>query len=230
MKRYLAIAAVIIIAGGLAWHQAQRPARVLDAASSAVVASWPTLTPDEVASITINHGGATVRLQRAGKGWTVRDRYGAVAANSDLVTRLLHDLRDMRPQRVVTRNPDYFQRFRVADGGDRLTLKGSGGRVLLDLLVGKPGSDFVSTHVRRADSQAIVLVDRSLGWQVGRAAESWRAPKPAAGMPAGKEKGEKKAAADASAPTAGGKMPGEKRRAVGKGAGEKRAAPAASKR
>ncbi len=177
MKRYLALIAVIVLAAGAAWWQAQRPERALDADSAAVLRGWPQLAQDRIRQVEIRHAGVQVLLKRGDSGWLVRDRYGDVAANGDLVDRLLRDLVEMRPVRVVTRNPDYFDRFRLGKEADRLVLRDADGQALLDLLVGKPGSDLISTTVRRAGENSVMTVDRSLGWQVGRKPAQWRALK-----------------------------------------------------
>ncbi len=178
MIRYAAIIAVIVVATAVAWQQSQRAPRAVGANSEAVLQQWPKVTPKQVRAIQIHHGATTVQLHRNGEQWMVKDRYGEVAANKEQVTRLLNDVTAMAPQRLISNNPDNFTRFRLGDDADRLTLLGDAGKPLLDLLIGKPGTDLISTTVRQAGSNAILSVNRSLAWQLGRAPSAWRAEKP----------------------------------------------------
>ena len=178
MIRYGAIIAIVVAASAVAWQQSQRAPRAVSSSSEAVLQQWPQITPKQVAAIQIHHGTTTVQLHKNGEQWMVKDRYGEVAANKEQVTRLLTDVTTMRPQRLISSNPDNFARFRLGDDADRLTLRGAGSKPLLDLLIGKPGTDLISTTVRRAGSNAILSVNRSLAWQLGREPSAWRAPKP----------------------------------------------------
>jgi len=172
--RYLMMIAVIVAAFGLAWQQSHRPTSVVTQSSESLLQQWPKVTPDEVRAIYIHHGKEEVHLNRRAGKWMVEDRYGEVTADQQLVSRLLNDATVMRPQRVVSTHSRNFARFHLTDDADRLTLKGEEGVVLLDLLVGKAGTDAISTTVRQVKRNTILNVNRSLGWQLGRTAASWR--------------------------------------------------------
>jgi len=175
MKGYLAIITVIVVSAGLAWQQSQQPPSAVDATSKHALQQWPQITPAAVASIQLRHNGTTTKLDQHRSQWMVSDQYGAaVAANQALVAQLLKTVTHMRPQRVVSSNPENFSRFRLTDDADRLTLKGENGNVLLDILVGKSGSNLISTTVRQVGDNVIINVNRSLAWQLGKSAASWR--------------------------------------------------------
>ncbi|MDX8413062.1 MAG: DUF4340 domain-containing protein [Mariprofundales bacterium] len=175
MRRYLAIVAVIVVAAVLAWQQSQQPSSAVDAPSQRLLQQWPQITPAAITSITIRHNSATIDLHRNAHAWMVADQYGSAAANEALVAQLLKSVTNMRPQRVVSSNPNNFARFRVTDNGaDRLTLKGDKSAVLLDIWVGKAGVDLISTTIRQVGANAIINVNRSLAWQLGKPAASWR--------------------------------------------------------
>jgi len=176
MIRYLAMVAMIVVAAGLAWQQSHRPPRAVDQSSEMALQQWPHITPAQVQTIHIHHGKVLIQLNRHDENWMVVDTYGEVAANQESVSRLLRDVTNMRPQRVLSSNPKNFARFRLTDDTDRLTLDGKGDTVLLDLLVGKPGTDLISTTVRQVGKDAIINVNRSLAWQLGRTPASWHAP------------------------------------------------------
>jgi hypothetical protein len=55
-------------------------------------------------------------------------------------------------------------------------MKREGGDTLLDLFIGKQGSDLISTYLRLADRPEVLAVDRTLLWQVRRPYQDWKAP------------------------------------------------------
>jgi hypothetical protein len=57
-------------------------------------------------------------------------------------------------------------------------LKREHGDTLLELFIGKQGSDLISTYLRFADRPEVLAVDRTLLWQVRRPYEEWKAPAP----------------------------------------------------
>jgi len=175
MRRYLAIMAVIVVTAGLAWQHSQQPSSAVDATSQRLLQQWPQITAAAVESITIRHNGTTTELHRNARAWMVTDQYGSATANEDLVAQLLKSVTDMRPQRVISSNTNNFARFRVTDNGaDRLTLKGEKEVVLLDIWVGKAGVDLISTTIRQVGANAMINVNRSLAWQLGKPAASWK--------------------------------------------------------
>ncbi|MDX8409291.1 MAG: DUF4340 domain-containing protein [Mariprofundales bacterium] len=174
--RYIGIGLVITLAIALTWQQqSQNTQHQQDRQSLALIAEWPQFSAKMVRTLVIHHGDTVISLHRRGAQWMITDRYSEVEANHDLINRLLDDASTMQPQLLVTKNPDYFSRFRLAANADRLTLKGEEGAPLLDLLVGKPGTDMISTTVRRVGNDRVLTVNRSLGWQLGRSIDSWQA-------------------------------------------------------
>ncbi|MDQ6964168.1 MAG: DUF4340 domain-containing protein [Mariprofundales bacterium] len=178
MTRYLiTLAAITITAALFTWQHASQPTAAVDDSSAHTLQQWQQIDPDQVKEINIRHDSAMVHLNRQGDSWMVADRYGSVEADKSSVTQLLKSISEMRPQRVVSSNPQNFALFRVTDSADRLTLKGSSGALLLDILVGKPGTDLISTTIRPVGSNSIISVNRSLAWQMGRSPDSWRREK-----------------------------------------------------
>ncbi|MDQ6955812.1 MAG: DUF4340 domain-containing protein [Mariprofundaceae bacterium] len=89
--------------------------------------------------------------------------------------RLLDDLAGMQVIRVVTRKHDYDADLGLLNRGVRVQCLDAQDVVLLDIRVGKQGSDLLSTYVRRAGNDAIVAVNRALVWQVRRSKKAWKA-------------------------------------------------------
>ncbi len=142
--------------------------------------------PADVFSITLKQGPeAAILLSRSGERWQLSgggEKGGEQRADTDAVLHLLDDLASMEIIRVVTRNPEHYERLQLASGATRVTLKGKDDAILLDLLVGKQGSDLISTYLRIVDKPEVLAVNRVLLWQVKRSYQGWKAMDvPAAG-------------------------------------------------
>ena len=170
MNRFLILATVLLLLGMVLWL-ASRP----DAASQQMpeIAGFVS---DRVQTIEIAGGEASpIRFKRMGAGWQLLMNAGEWHdANGDAVSHLLNDLAAMKPIRVVTRNPEQHQRLKVGSKAIRVTLNDQHGVVLLEVLIGKQGSDLLSTYVRMAGQHEVLAVDRSLVWQVSRPLDGWQ--------------------------------------------------------
>ena len=138
--------------------------------------------PDAVYALTLtNGGGVAVSLLRDDSRWKLQGVEGEQEdADAAAVQRLLDDLASMKIVRVVTRNPEHYEKLRVTTGSTRVLLKREGGDTLLDLFIGKQGSDLISTYLRVGGRPEVLAVDRTLLWQVGRPYQEWKAPAPIA--------------------------------------------------
>jgi hypothetical protein len=138
--------------------------------------------PDEVYTLVVtNEGEVAVSLLRDDARWKLEgegEEGEQKDADADAVQHLLDDLASMKIVRVVTRNPEHYEKLRVSTGSVRVLLKREGGDTLLDLFIGKQGSDLISTYLRLADRPEVLAVDRTLIWQVRRPYQEWKAPVP----------------------------------------------------
>lgn len=133
----------------------------------------------KVHDIVIQRAASTVHLQQQGKQWFLLSDAAASKqlANHDAVTHLLGDLSAMKVVRVVSHHAEYFSRLGLDEKkAAHVRLQDLAGHTLLDVWIGKPGSDLVSTYIRRQGSNESLAVDRSLTWQVRRLPEAWKAP------------------------------------------------------
>lgn len=181
LKRAVITASLLLLAGVLVW-MASRP----DSAPQAM----PEITrfnPDEVYALDLMNGGAEpVSLLRSGNGWKLKgdgSEGEQEVADADAVQRLLDDLASMNIVRVVTRNPGHYEKLRVTTGSIRVLLKRESGEALLDIFIGKQGSDLISTYLRIGDRPEVLAVDKTLLWQVRRPYQEWKAPAPASPAP-----------------------------------------------
>ena len=178
MKQALAWAVTVVVLLGIgAWGlmRWQQPPQALQA-----MPAWPVVVPARAVDIVLRAAGPgmqPVHLVKRGKAWQVQDGKGWQDADGQAVADMLGTLAAMRPDRIVTRNPAHDAALRVGDDADRITVKTADG-VMLELLVGKPGPDLVSTYVRLAGKPAVLSVNRALDWQVRRPISAWLKTKP----------------------------------------------------
>ncbi|MDX8407064.1 MAG: DUF4340 domain-containing protein [Mariprofundaceae bacterium] len=181
MKGLLKALPVLALIGALAvwalWQQSKP-----DSAQQALP-SWTSFDQAKAGDILIqNRNAPAIHLQRQQSAWMllpVGDE-APLAADAGAVAHLLADLANMRIVRVVSHQPAHFSRLNVDEkSGAHVIVKDAGGDALLDIFVGKPGSDLISTYVRRSGEDAAVTVNRSLTWQVKRVRSGWQAPEPA---------------------------------------------------
>ncbi|MDQ6968256.1 MAG: DUF4340 domain-containing protein [Mariprofundaceae bacterium] len=118
------------------------------------------------------HGGKRIVLKLQQGQWRMANGDLAV---QDATLRLLDDLTSMQVIRVVTRKYDFDADLGLLKRGVSVQCLDAQGVVLLDVTVGKQGSDLLSTYIRRADSDAVVAVNRTLVWQVKRSKKAWKA-------------------------------------------------------
>ncbi|NOR73290.1 MAG: DUF4340 domain-containing protein [Mariprofundaceae bacterium] len=173
LKKAVITVSLLFLAGLLIWL-ASRP----DSAPQ-LMPEMVRFNPDEVYRLALMDGGdVAVSLLRSDSGWKLKGE-GAEGeqqdADADAVQHLLDDLASMKIVRVVTRNPEHYEKLRVTTGSVRLLLKSKRGDTLLDLSVGKQGSDLISTYLRLADRPEVLAVDRTLLWQVRRPQQEWKA-------------------------------------------------------
>ena len=182
MKKSMVTVLILLLIGMVFWL-ASRP----DSAPQ----KMPELVhfnPADVFSITLKQEAVgVVSLLRSGEKWQLAGGLqgeGKEAANADAVLHLLDDLAGMAIIRVVTRSPENYERLQIGlekmgstktgSGSTQVTLKGKDGNMLLNLFVGKQGSDLISTYVRMADTPEVLAVNRVLVWQVRRSYQGWK--------------------------------------------------------
>jgi len=169
LKRSALWAALLILIGWSAW-QFSKP-------ELAPQVHEPLKTPDISKVVAIElapASGAHVRLKKEGEKWMLAGKPD-VPANEESVRHLLNNLANMRVVRVVTHTHTHDNALGV-NSGTKLTLLDQTDTVLFILMVGKQGSDLISTYVRIGQAPEVLAVDKSFVWQVRRDPNAWKAP------------------------------------------------------
>ncbi len=132
----------------------------------------PHFTVQDVATFSISSKGKVIlKGKRKGDKWLLVGSDTPTYLQTKAVERLLHDLQSMQAKRVVVRKTELFQRFAVDE--NEVVLQDKQGHILLDVFVGKPATDLVSTYIRLADDKRVLTVDKVLTWQVKRTLDAW---------------------------------------------------------
>ena len=175
MKSRLIVVLLLLVVAAWAVWQGMRPS----GAPQAMLPKWPAVHADAVAGIDIQlPPDEHVRLRKQDGKWMLMLKQPEPASEKD-VRHLIDDLSGMHVIRVVSRNRTHDAELGVDGKGVSVQLSGRSDKELLDLIVGKQGSDLLSTYVRLAGAPEVVAVDRALVWQVRRDISSWKAPAPA---------------------------------------------------
>jgi len=139
--------------------------------------TWPTIAVAKIAEVRIQQvtgGNITLRLKH--DKWYVGNDTEAV---QDAVLHLLDDLSAMQVIRVVSRSHAHDAELGFLKRAVTVRCMDAQGAILLDLEVGKQGSDLLSTYVRKAGDDAIVAVNKALLWQLRRSQNAWQQTKKA---------------------------------------------------
>lgn len=165
MQRFI-IAVVVLTLSAWLWLQQQPKDTTQN------LPDLPGFDLQAVQRVSITQDGhITLDAKRDGLIW--KDATSATLLNALALDQLLHDLQQMSPKRVVSRNAETYAHFEVAEQHPHIVLKGVDHQLLLDVIVGKPATDLVSTYIRFADQTTVLTVNKILTWQVKRTSESW---------------------------------------------------------
>ena len=136
---------------------------------------FPGFAADRVSSVEIKAKDGEVRLNREGDAWLVAtsDNY---PADQEAVGKMLQTVTELKSTLIASRSAEKHSQFEVdVNGGVEVAMLGAGGEdALARLFVGKMGADYMSTYVRRADQDAVLLADGYLRSVFDKGARGWR--------------------------------------------------------
>lgn len=122
---------------------------------------FPGFDPQAVLKVEIRDGGTTTVLKKTEDGWTVETARN-YPADEEAVKEMFDEVKGMMTEELVSRDPSKHPRFRVNEDGVEVKMFGEGDKLLAHLFVGKSGPDYISTYVRRANSNDVYLIRRTL--------------------------------------------------------------------
>lgn len=162
-------AAVVLVAIYLAMSYSEQKSMAPREASNFV-----GLDSGVVNKIVIKRLGGAVELDRAGDGWNVIDNgkpQKAEKMGTDQIANVAHNL---TVGDIISSNPDKQMLFQVDTIMGRTIEFYRDDQMLGSLVIGKPGSDFRSTYVRKPESNDVYLTSAPLSRLVDRNARAFR--------------------------------------------------------
>ncbi|MGA1875451.1 MAG: DUF4340 domain-containing protein [bacterium] len=161
---------ILLILLGLVAYLLERPKDVTPSADT-----FPDFTVDAAALIHIRNKGEVVALVKTDDGWKLEGEQG-FPADPDLVKKTLKSIDELKKEHnVVSNNPQNQSLFEVdPNSGIEVKVSGQDDKVLANFFVGKTGPDFMSTYIRKADSDEVLLGEGyHLRSSFTRTAKSW---------------------------------------------------------
>lgn len=120
---------------------------------------FPDLNIDQIDKIFIKQGEEETVLQKKEGSWQRNE--ATQSAQKEKVEMLLETVKEMEKEELVSQNPEKRDIYKVDNSGMQVVLK-SGDQEFVNLYVGKRGPDFLSTYVRKKDSDNVWLIKKTL--------------------------------------------------------------------
>ena len=159
------VAAVIIIEGPLSKRSKK------EAAKESIL--FPGFETDQVSSVDIKTKDKNVKLKKEDNTWVVATA-GNYPADPKSIEDMLGKVRDLKSTLTASKSADKHSQFEVDESGVEVTMLGTGEKTLAHFFVGKMGPDYISTYVRKADQDEVLLVGEYLRGLFDKGARGWR--------------------------------------------------------
>jgi hypothetical protein len=120
-------------------------------------ALFPEYTIEKAAAIRVNGPANKFTLNKEGDQWTVVEEAN-LPADPELIKQALQTVTEIKKEGIVSQNPSKQEIFQVDPNNSlEVEIKGTGNKALAHFYIGKNGPDYMSTYVRKADSNDVLL-------------------------------------------------------------------------
>jgi len=135
---------------------------------------FPGFEVDQVSSVEIKTKDRQVKLNKEDETWLVATS-GNYPADPEAVDTMLGKVKDLRSALTASKSADKHSQFEVdSESGVEVKMLGTGEDVLAHFFVGKMGPDYMSTYVRKADEDEVLLVNEYLKSIFDKGTRGWR--------------------------------------------------------
>jgi hypothetical protein len=135
---------------------------------------FPDLKVEQVKKIVVKKGNTTTTLENRGNLWYLLDKE-AYPADPTIVEGVIKKIQDFKKINLASRKKDKHSLFEVKEGmGVEVILLGPEKKELARFFIGKTGPDFLSTYIRKADSDDVYLYDDYLRGDFDKQVNNWR--------------------------------------------------------
>jgi hypothetical protein len=94
-------------------------------------------------------------------------------AEKEMVWRVISVLKSGKFTTSVSSNPEKQSLYQVDTSGTKVTIYEKGTKRDI-FIIGKPGSDYMSTFIRKENSKEVFLVDKAISYEFGKPLKDWR--------------------------------------------------------
>jgi len=135
---------------------------------------FPDLKIEQVKKIVVKKSNTTMTLENRDNVWYLLDKE-AYPADPSIVAGVIKKIQGFKKINLASRKKDKHSLFEVKEGmGIEVTLLGPKKKELARFLIGKIGPDFLSTYIRKADSDDVYLYDDYLRGYFDKPVNNWR--------------------------------------------------------
>ncbi len=134
---------------------------------------FPGFETDQVSSVDIKTRDKNVKLKKEDNAWVVATA-GNYPADPESIEDMLGKVKDLKSTLTASKSADKHSQFEVDGSGVEVTMLGTGEKPLAHFFVGKMGPDYISTYVRKADQDEVLLVGEYLRGVFDKGARGWR--------------------------------------------------------
>jgi len=122
----------------------------------------------------VKKSNTTTTLENRDNLWYLLDKE-AYPADPIIVEGVIKKIQGFKKINLASRKKDKHSLFEVTEGrGVEVTIFGPEKKELARFLIGKNGPDFLSTYIRKADSDDVYLYDEYLRGDFDRPVSNWR--------------------------------------------------------
>lgn len=114
---------------------------------------------DKIDQIIIKQDNEETVLQKKADNWQRKE--ATQSAEKNKIETLLQTVKDMEKQELASQNRDKRDVYQVTENATQVILK-SGDQEAANFYIGKRGPDFLSTYVRKKDSDNVWLIKKAL--------------------------------------------------------------------
>jgi len=146
---------IFLVALGLIAYILEQPKDI-----TPTVNLFPEFTVDGAALIDIKNQEGKIILIKTDEGWKLEDEQG-LPVDPELIKKTLESIAELKKaNNVFSNNPEKQSIYEVdPNKGIEIKVSNQTQKILANFFVGKTGPDFMSTYLRQADSEEVLLCE-----------------------------------------------------------------------
>ncbi|NQV49116.1 MAG: DUF4340 domain-containing protein [Candidatus Marinimicrobia bacterium] len=135
--------------------------------TKAIDAGQFTIHRESIGSVQLSNNSGTLVLEASPVGWTLEN----YPVDTLKLSGLLDQFTNLTVDRLITKNPDQYNKYEVGDQGNTILVLSPDGSTLLELNLGKQGANYAETFVRNPAEEEVYAVKANLSQYKSMAAK-----------------------------------------------------------